>query len=141
VYGPTTDAELRVITCGGSFNRATGHYTDNIIVFATLSKIVPVTARVTYPAVDHNTLVAMTRPTAKSDAIVVSADSDESSSVAAPASSGSVNATMLPADKTKLAGAAAQRGPWSGPPTTYPIVKPRSSASIPDGAATVARPL
>jgi sortase (surface protein transpeptidase) len=40
VYGPTTGAELRVITCGGTFNRAIGHYNDNIIVFAKLSKIV-----------------------------------------------------------------------------------------------------
>jgi hypothetical protein len=27
---------LRLITCGGSFDRSTGHYRDNIIVFATL---------------------------------------------------------------------------------------------------------
>jgi hypothetical protein len=25
---------LRLITCGGSFDRSTGHYRDNIIVFA-----------------------------------------------------------------------------------------------------------
>lgn len=36
VYGNTPDAELRVITCGGVFNPATGHYLDNIVVFATL---------------------------------------------------------------------------------------------------------
>jgi len=34
VYAPTDDAELRLITCGGSFNRLTGHYRDNIVVFA-----------------------------------------------------------------------------------------------------------
>ena len=33
VYGPTPIAELRLITCGGVFNRSTGHYTDNIIAF------------------------------------------------------------------------------------------------------------
>ena len=33
VYGPTASPELRLITCGGSFNRSTGHYTDNTIVF------------------------------------------------------------------------------------------------------------
>lgn len=36
VYGNTKDAALRLITCGGSFNFSTGHYVDNIIVFASL---------------------------------------------------------------------------------------------------------
>ena len=34
VYGPTPDATLRLITCGGSFDRASGHYRDNYIAFA-----------------------------------------------------------------------------------------------------------
>lgn len=34
VYGATTGPELRLITCGGAFNRSTGHYLDNLIVFA-----------------------------------------------------------------------------------------------------------
>ncbi len=34
VYGPTSDATLRLITCGGAFDRSTGHYVDNYIVFA-----------------------------------------------------------------------------------------------------------
>ena len=41
VYGPTEGAELRVITCGGTFDRSIGHYNDNIIVFAVLDHIVP----------------------------------------------------------------------------------------------------
>jgi sortase family protein len=36
VYGDTTDPELRLITCGGRFDRATHSYFDNIIVYATL---------------------------------------------------------------------------------------------------------
>jgi sortase family protein len=36
VYGDTTDPELRLITCGGHFDRATHSYMDNIIVYATL---------------------------------------------------------------------------------------------------------
>lgn len=36
VYGNTPDAELRVITCGGQFDRATGHYLNNVIAFASL---------------------------------------------------------------------------------------------------------
>ena len=36
VYGPVPDAELRLITCGGTFDYATGHYLSNTIVYATL---------------------------------------------------------------------------------------------------------
>ena len=32
VYGPTAGAELRLITCGGSFDRAAGHYLRNVVV-------------------------------------------------------------------------------------------------------------
>ncbi|MFF5211570.1 class F sortase [Streptosporangium sp. NPDC000396] len=38
VYGNTGEATLRLITCGGVYNRQTHHYTDNIIIYATLSK-------------------------------------------------------------------------------------------------------
>jgi Sortase domain/Domain of unknown function (DUF4397) len=34
VFGPVADPELRLITCSGRFDRATGHYVDNTIVFA-----------------------------------------------------------------------------------------------------------
>lgn len=37
VYGDTAHASLRLITCGGEFDRATGHYQDNIVVFASLT--------------------------------------------------------------------------------------------------------
>ena len=36
VYGPAPDAELRLITCGGTFDAATGHYLSNVIAYATL---------------------------------------------------------------------------------------------------------
>jgi hypothetical protein len=36
VYGPTPDATLRLITCGGSFDRSSGHYRDNLVAFAHL---------------------------------------------------------------------------------------------------------
>jgi hypothetical protein len=36
VYGPEPDAELRLITCGGTFDYATGHYLSNVIAYATL---------------------------------------------------------------------------------------------------------
>jgi hypothetical protein len=34
VHGATDGPELRLITCGGIFDRSIGHYDDNIIVFA-----------------------------------------------------------------------------------------------------------
>jgi Sortase domain len=36
VYDPVPDAQLRLITCGGTFDPATGHYLSNVIVFAVL---------------------------------------------------------------------------------------------------------
>jgi sortase (surface protein transpeptidase) len=36
VYGPLPDAQLRLITCGGTFDPATGHYLSNVVVSATL---------------------------------------------------------------------------------------------------------
>jgi hypothetical protein len=35
VYGHTADPALRLITCGGAFDRSSGHYVDNVIVYAT----------------------------------------------------------------------------------------------------------
>jgi sortase (surface protein transpeptidase) len=34
VYGNTPDPQLRLITCGGRFDRTTGHYLSNVVVFA-----------------------------------------------------------------------------------------------------------
>jgi sortase (surface protein transpeptidase) len=34
VYGATPDAELRLITCGGVFDRARGSYLSNVVVYA-----------------------------------------------------------------------------------------------------------
>ena len=34
VYDPTPGSTLRLITCGGSFDRRAGHYRDNVIAFA-----------------------------------------------------------------------------------------------------------
>jgi hypothetical protein len=36
VYGNTADPQLRLITCGGDFDRAAGSYEDNVVVFASL---------------------------------------------------------------------------------------------------------
>jgi Sortase domain len=35
VFGPVTGPVLRLITCGGAFDRSSGHYLDNVVVTAT----------------------------------------------------------------------------------------------------------
>jgi sortase (surface protein transpeptidase) len=37
VYGPVPDAELRLITCGGIFDRSLGSYLSNVVVYARLT--------------------------------------------------------------------------------------------------------
>jgi sortase (surface protein transpeptidase) len=37
VYGPTSASTLRLITCGGDFDRRSRHYLDNVIVYAGLA--------------------------------------------------------------------------------------------------------
>jgi len=39
VYGPTPDAELRLVTCGGPFDEVTRTYVDNVVVFARLRAV------------------------------------------------------------------------------------------------------
>jgi hypothetical protein len=41
VYGNTDDAELRLITCGGSFDTHARSYRDNIVVYAVLTGASP----------------------------------------------------------------------------------------------------
>jgi sortase (surface protein transpeptidase) len=38
VYGPVPDAELRLITCGGTFDYSTRSYLSNVVVYARLTK-------------------------------------------------------------------------------------------------------
>ena len=44
VYGDLDYAGLRLITCGGTFDKASGHYEVNVVVFATLVRSTPPTA-------------------------------------------------------------------------------------------------
>ncbi len=36
IYGATDYASLRLVTCGGTFDYATGHYLGSAVVFASL---------------------------------------------------------------------------------------------------------
>ncbi|NUT48221.1 MAG: class F sortase [Saccharothrix sp.] len=37
VYGPVESPELRLVTCGGRFDRTTGSYRDNLVVYAEMT--------------------------------------------------------------------------------------------------------
>ena len=39
VYGGTSAPTLRLVTCGGGFDRRAGHYDDNVVVFATAAPV------------------------------------------------------------------------------------------------------
>ncbi|SFW51509.1 class F sortase [Amycolatopsis australiensis] len=39
VYGDTAEPELRLITCGGEFDRSSGNYLDNVVVYARLTAV------------------------------------------------------------------------------------------------------
>ena len=41
VYGPTPDAQLRLITCNGPFDDAANTYANNYVVFASLVGTTP----------------------------------------------------------------------------------------------------
>jgi LPXTG-site transpeptidase (sortase) family protein len=41
VYGPDPRRVLRLITCGGTFNHRSGHYVDNVVVYAELAGRAP----------------------------------------------------------------------------------------------------
>jgi len=39
VYGDTAAPELRLITCGGAFDRSSGNYLDNVVAYARLTAV------------------------------------------------------------------------------------------------------
>ena len=39
VYGDTAEPELRLITCGGEFDRSSGNYLDNVVAYARLTGV------------------------------------------------------------------------------------------------------
>ncbi|MFD7429350.1 class F sortase [Streptomyces sp. NPDC059818] len=41
VYGPTKDAQLRLLTCGGAYDRGAGGYQSNVVAFARLVSVRP----------------------------------------------------------------------------------------------------
>lgn len=41
IYGDTNGAKIRLITCGGKFNSASGSYLDNIVVYGSLVSLSP----------------------------------------------------------------------------------------------------
>lgn len=44
IYAPAADAQLRIVTCGGVYDRTRREYSGNVVVFAHLSGVRPATA-------------------------------------------------------------------------------------------------
>jgi hypothetical protein len=44
VYAPHSYSALQLVTCGGAFDSATGHYLSNIVVFTSLASVTPAPA-------------------------------------------------------------------------------------------------
>jgi hypothetical protein len=44
VYGTHGDSALQLVTCGGAFDTATGHYLSNVVVYTTLVSSTPPTS-------------------------------------------------------------------------------------------------
>jgi hypothetical protein len=41
VYTSNGSSALQLVTCGGTFDSATGHYLSNIVVYTSLTKLIP----------------------------------------------------------------------------------------------------
>ena len=63
VYGPVPDAELRLITCGGTFDYATRSYLSNIVVYSAEVPAMPAMPMPTMPTPTMPTMPTPTMPT------------------------------------------------------------------------------
>ena len=137
VYGRTASSTLRLVTCGGKFDRKTGHYVENTIVYADLWSLTP--------SVWTNT----TRPPASDDVTTTSFTSAPTTvpgSQPVGISSGlSSTSTLLPrvvtsTSRSSGSPAASRPGtamPTSGLPTTVsPSTTPPTSTPSPTTAVS-----
>ncbi len=127
VYGRTKESTLRLVTCGGKFDRSTGHYVDNTVVYAELLSFVPSPYRPTTTiAVTSSTSTA---PTSTSPTIST-----------APTA---VNPTIVTPTATSVVPTREQRRqtptlvPLPPTPTPLPTPLPTTSTTTPVDAPTI----
>ena len=133
VYGPTDTSTLRLVTCGGKFDRSTGHYVDNLIVYADLVPQPP--GRGIILGFDQPEYFPTTTTTLVADTTQVETSVPTSTTVARPASVGTPGpSTSLgtgpsnPTGSTKVATV----------PSSVVIVEASSTTTVPpaEGPAT-----
>ncbi len=144
VYAPTSSSTLRLITCGGAFDRSTGHYVDNLIVYADVVPLTPgrglmlgYVAPEYFPVVEttlvaSETTVASSTTIAASTTVAVSTSSTSSTTSPTPTntavvrgSPSSTAAVSTPVPTT------ADSPPSSAPESSIQTTTPVTSTSVP----------
>ncbi len=126
VYGPTDTSTLRLVTCGGKFDRSTGHYVDNLIVYADLVAQMP--GRGIILGFDQPEYFPTTTTTLVSDT-TVAVTSIPSSTTASPPTS------VVTAGPSTSPGTPGQLPPVPSNPTGAPTA-PSSVVTVEAGATT-----
>lgn len=135
VYGPTDGSTLRLVTCGGKFDRSTGHYVDNLIVYAELVAIPP--GRGLIEGYDEPEYFPTTTTTLVPDTTVADTLAPETAAVVSPGSDPS--ATELPPSSIApivAASTVVAATETSTIPTTTTGVEPTRTTVPPSGDAT-----
>ena len=136
VYGPTDVSTLRLVTCGGKFDRSTGHYVDNLIVYADLvSQPIGRGIILGFDQPEYFPTTTTTTTTLVSDTTLAKTSVPASTTGVAPPISGA----------TSTSGAPLTSGATSTPPTapSTPSTAPgnptvaTTAAPVPPPAATV----
>ncbi len=148
VYGPTSASTLRLVTCGGKFDRSTGHYVDNTIVYADLlsvsdgpedafpMKISPVLGMVPIAnVVPSTTTTATTTSTVTTTAAPTTAAPTTDAAAAVPTTATVPTVPSVPTTSTVVAASsppvvAIEPALASAPPTT-PDPQPSATAPAP----------
>jgi hypothetical protein len=154
VYGRTPGSTLRLVTCGGRFDRRTGHYVDNTIVYAELWSSTPSrwvttsTLGLEVASADPSgsgvpPLTAWPTPPPPSSSLVTSASSTVSSTSSSTTSTSTVvpTTTLSAATVVKRAPSTADPATTSvGPSLTSTLLAPPSTPTTSAPATPVPNP-
>jgi sortase (surface protein transpeptidase) len=165
VYGWTPESTLRLVTCGGKFDRRTGHYEENTIVYAELLSFIPgprptTTLAPPLVAVEGTSISTVTstsspavpvtkvgRPIQPVEGIPVPSGSTPSGSMpSGPTSTPAASSSSVPAPTTSAGSiptsaiAATAVPAMTVPATTVPTTAPTTALPPIDSSTSVAPP-
>ena len=150
VYGPSAASTLRLVTCGGKFDRSTGHYVDNTIVYADLlsvsdgpedafpMKISPVLGMVPIATIVASTTTTITSTTTTPTLITTAAPSTDAAAAVPTTATVPTPATVIPAASPPVV--AIEPVVASAPPTTIDQQQPSSTVPAPPTPASPSEP-